>query len=295
MKANTAFNQTFYKQFCERKRISSNNPQFDTVLSKVKKNIEPVTHSVSASNVLPSTVNSSATQICPKQVAALYEKQTSLLNTRFLPTEIGVQTTVTTPPPFKLLSIDELLAQSKQKETSRAVYEATKSSPAPNTSLKWYAGDTLSRSESLARMDGAVKVTIGKNELPLLMEEIEKALARGESYLAAIEKFYDNKNHYVGGGGYDSIFIDPYTGTVKHALPTGFATMGDAQAKILHSIYDDDAVWDLAYDLQQFLKLRVFGETGNLSEEEVESIIAGIKERQENKDVFRFGVISLNC
>jgi hypothetical protein len=187
------------------------------------------------------------------------------------------------------MSIAEIQASSRQNEANRAAYTASNNFPKADTSLKWYEGDSLSSSEWKTRISGnTIRVTIGRNELPALMEEIERALANGESYLTAIEKFYDNKNHYVGGSVYDTIYIDPFTGTVKHAAPVGFAYSGEG--KVLHSMQDDDAVWDLAYNLQTFPKLRVFGETGGLSVSEVERVLDEIRESQANKCTWRFGM-----
>jgi hypothetical protein len=87
------------------------------------------------------------------------------------------------------------------------------------------------------------------------------------------------------GRNYDSFLLDPLTGKITHALPPGF-TVGENG--YYHSQRDDDAVWDLAYDLQQFFKLRIFGETSGINEKEIEAKIAGIKERQENKCTWRF-------
>lgn len=221
-----------------------------------------------------------------EQVDALYKKQTSLLDRRNIQGKIGVTTEITDIPPqikkFLSMSFEEKLASSEQYKINATA--AAKAAPVVNTSLKWYKGASLSLSGAHERMNGAINVTVGKNELPKLMEEIEKALSEGKSYLTVIEKFYDNK--ISSGDAYDEIFINPYTGDVKHARPVSFAYMGAGD--ILHSISDDDAVWDLAYDLQQFLKLRIFGETGDLSEEEVENKIAEIKESQANKNTWRF-------
>jgi len=227
-----------------------------------------------------------------EQVAALLEKQSKLVNTRWGLSEdykVGVTYEIEYPDFMKKLMaipFDEKVALGIQYKAESL--DAAKNAPPANTSLKWYGGDTMSFSEAQKRMDGAIVVRIGKNELPKLMEEIEKVLADGESYLTAIEKFYDNKGVYVGAEGFDKIFIDPYTGDVKHAAPCG-AAYNSAKGKVLHSMGDDDAVWDLAYDLQEFLKLRVFGETDGMSKDEAEKAIADIKARQADKNTYRFG------
>jgi len=137
-----------------------------------------------------------------------------------------------------------------------------------------------------AMEQGKIVITIGKNQLPSLIEEIEKALADGKCYSTATQKLYDSQNHARGvGRNYDSFLLDPTTGQIIHALPRGSIIGEDGY---LHNQRDDDAAWDLAYDLQQFLKLRVFGETGDLNEKEIENIIVDIIARQENKCTWRF-------
>jgi|GEM_PF-2817867 len=258
-----------YKQYSTVKQNSENAAEFSSVATEPKTN-----------SVVPTE----------EQVAALLEKQSKPINTRWSGDLIPGVTYESSPPPYLLkimsMSIDEIVAGSKQYEAEAAM--AAKNAPPANTSLKWYDGDTMSFSEAQKRMDGSIVVRIGKNELPKLMEEVEKALANGENYLTAIEKFYDNKDLYVGADGFDTIFIDPYTGEVKHAKPCG-AAYNATEGKVLHSMGDDDAAWDIAYDLQEFLKLRVFGETDGMSKGEVEKAIADIKDRQADKNTWRFG------
>jgi hypothetical protein len=191
-----------------------------------------------------------------------------------------------------VLASREQSAERKARFEAFAAGEAAKKNIAePNTSLKWHDGKTLSLSEVKARTAGAVEITVGKDELLTLMEDIEKALANGECYLTAVIKLFGSQNHGIGYS-YDTFCLDPYTGEIKHASPSGACYKGEGEysdmVEIVHSERDEDAVWDLAYDFEQFLKLRVFGETDGMSQDEVEKAISEIKERQANKCTWRF-------
>jgi len=191
------------------------------------------------------------------------------------------------PPGLLLATREEAAARRAPFEAFAAAEAAKKNIPEPNTSLRWF-NDSREVYPIMSTMaEGMIRITIGKDELLSLMDEIEKALADGKCYTSAVQKLYDSHNHTRGNRNYDSFLLDPHTGQITHALPVGFTVGKDGY---LHSQRDDDAVWDLAYDLQQFFKLRVFGETGDLDENEINRIIAGIKERQENKCTWRFDV-----
>jgi len=161
---------------------------------------------------------------------------------------------------------------------------------APNTSLRWYDfdGTGISAEKINAVKSGSLMVVLGKNEFTELTEEIEKALGNGENWINAVQKMYNKQNHMRGQNVYDEIYINPYTGGITYASPArGSWGSGEGTFKFFHSKQDDDAVWDLAYDLQEFLKLRVFGETNGMSSRELESEIADIKARQGGKDTSR--------
>jgi len=176
-------------------------------------------------------------------------------------------------------------------EAYAASEAAKKNVPEPNTSLKWYGGTAISDSEIATKKAGTVSVTVGKDQLLSLMNNIEKALANGECYLTAVLDLYNSQYHGLGCS-YDTFSLDPYSGEVKFAEPCGsiYSRQGENSgvAEIRHSEQTDGAVWDLAYDFQRFLKLRVFGETDGMSKDEVEKEIADIKERQADKDTWRF-------
>jgi len=197
------------------------------------------------------------------------------------------------PPPPGIAPPGLLLATREQSEAIKAHYNAIaeaeaakKNIPPPNTSLRWF-NDSREVFPLMSTMaEGMIRITIGKDELIGLMDEIEKALANGKCYTTAIQKLYDSHNHARGiGRNYDQFLLDPLTGKITHALPVGFCVGEDGY---VHSQRDDNAVWDLAYDLQQFFNLRVFNDTGDLNEKEIERIIADIKESQANKCTWRF-------
>ena len=185
---------------------------------------------------------------------------------------------------------------------------------APNTSLRWRitgselgkmldaAGDSVERktqimnkydSEISERMKGTLQVPIVRNELVSFMEEVERGLENGESFSDIVQKWNDKKvrEFYsdddvtgLGNSLADLIFVDPDTGEVKHAT-TKLRQFYDNQ-DIIDG--DDDAVWDLAYDLQQFLNARVFRNENVVSDDEANKIVAEVKARQANKDYGRF-------
>jgi len=178
-----------------------------------------------------------------------------------------------------------------QFEANAEAQAAKKNIPESNTSLKWYNGTAIPDSYVAAKKAGTVTVSVGKDQLLSLMNNIEKALANGECYLTAVLDLFNSQYHGLGCS-YDTFSLDPYSGEVKFAEPCGsvYSWQGENSdvMEIKHSAQTDDAVWDLAYDLQQFLKLRVFGETDGMSKDEVEKAIADIKERQADKDTWRF-------
>jgi hypothetical protein len=190
------------------------------------------------------------------------------------------------PPGLQLATREQAAATKAHYEAIAAAEAAKKNIPAPNTSLRWFNDSSEVYPIMSTMAQGMIRLTIGKDELLGLMDEIEKAIADGKCYTTAIQKLYDSHIHVRGiGYNYDSFLLDPLTGRITHALPKGFSVGKDGYH---HSQRDDDAVWDLAYDLQQFFNLRVFGNTGDLSEKEIDRIIADIKESQANKCTWRF-------
>lgn len=167
-------------------------------------------------------------------------------------------------------------SQSATKNTTSAL----------NTSLRWFDDSSVIFSQMQSLANGKMFVPIGKNELLGLMDKIEEALAKGEDYTTALQAQYDSHNFQPSTRTlYDSFLLDPNTGEITFALPL-WASIGENGYN--HSQHDDDVVWDLAYDLQKFIQLRVFGETNGMSEDEAERMIAEIKERQINKCTDRF-------
>jgi len=143
--------------------------------------------------------------------------------------------------------------------------------------------------QMLQRIEGAMQIPIGKNELPEFLAETEKALASGASLKSVLQKQIDkhtaadgSRPGSLGPNGMDILFIDPNTGEIKEAFPRTNEPRDFG--------FDDDCVWDLAYDLQEFIKLRFFKNDGDdgLSDGEIERLIEEIKERLENKNYDRF-------
>ena len=139
---------------------------------------------------------------------------------------------------------------------------------------------------------GAMIVPIEKNELPALMEEIEKAMANGESLQSVLEKQAAKHGNTMGNFNNDMLFINPNTGEVMGSVPkmrfyTNYEGM-DA---------DYDSVKALADDLATFLRCTFFKYEDDCSDE-IEAILAEIKSRQsdhisQNTDRFVDGEIDL--
>jgi len=140
-------------------------------------------------------------------------------------------------------------------------------------------------------IQGTMQIPVGKNELIKLMEEMEKAAANGESLQSVLQKQIDKYSHYTSDGpipdngmNKDLFCIDAKTGEVKWVdakiNKSPDITMEDISR-------DDDIVWDLAYDLQQFMKYTFFKSKDD-DPEEVAQILADIKARQASKNYDRF-------
>ena len=163
---------------------------------------------------------------------------------------------------------------------------------APNTSLRWHPSasemhrmaqtdvynsqpmDKLRESE-IARIVGMTGIVVGKNELVVLLQELQSASANGDSLESVLERWSLNRPQPCGIRG-DVFWIDPDTGEVRHA---------EAAGKLLDR--NVDAVWDLAYDLQEFLRYTFFRQDGDCAETAAQ-ILEEIIARQENKCVARF-------
>jgi len=136
--------------------------------------------------------------------------------------------------------------------------------------------------------EGTVQVPVGKNELIELMEKMEKAAANGESLESVLRKQVDK--HTQNGSipenvmTVDTFDIDPKTGEIKWVN----AKINKSPDKTMEDISsDDDIVWDLAYDLQQFMRYTFFKSEDD-DPEEVAQILADIKARQSSKNTDRY-------
>jgi len=138
---------------------------------------------------------------------------------------------------------------------------------------------------------GTIQVPVGKNELAGLMEEMEMAAANGESLESVLRKQVAKHSYYTPDGPIpetvmtaDTFDIDPKTGEIKWVS----AKINKSPVLTMEDISrDDDIVWDLAYDLQQFMRYTFFKSEDDVPEE-VEQILADIKARQANKNTDRF-------
>jgi len=135
---------------------------------------------------------------------------------------------------------------------------------------------------------GTIQVPVGKNELAGLMEEMEKAAANCESLESVLQKQIDKHTSYgsipENVMTVDTFDIDVKTGEIKWVG----AKINKSPDKTMEDISrDDDIVWDLAYDLQQFMRYTFFKSEDD-DPEEVAQILADIKARQANKNYDRF-------
>jgi hypothetical protein len=213
-----------------------------------------------------------------------------------------------------------------QPSVNSTILTARETSPySQNTSLMWHTDEEKNNinkitayddyeeriqaqrgymEEIIERTKDTIGIRLGKNELPVFIEYLEKGLAKGEDLVDVLrawqQKTEDSlKNHDWNKDpnlfGLDTFFIDPNTGTVKHANPAGISLRGilpkkqsgDTPFPVLATGRDVNAVWDLAFDLQQFLRYTFFKQEGDCPED-VDRILAEIKERQNYKCTCRF-------
>jgi hypothetical protein len=184
----------------------------------------------------------------------------------------------------------------------------------PNTSLKWHTSvaernemmQSMSYAEKSqymrelgdeidARTLGTWKIPLGRGELLGLMQAVEAKIAEGEHPMFALTTaLLQQKAKHTrpdegilgpGSGCVDFLYICVSTGQVKHA--DGRVGMNTGGCKNIFS-NAEDSVWDLAYDFQKFMQLRIFGNTGDMTEEEIEAEIADIFGRQSEKCLARW-------
>lgn len=181
--------------------------------------------------------------------------------------------------------------------------------PVLNTSLRWCKTLTQQNKEVQAswdnaaeimgkqshalreRVKGTVDVPIGRDELTQFMAAVEEGMANGLTFAeiaAAQMKKHAEQDRQPGLAGVSSanadIFcINPDTGEVKHC----FAKTRLSSNSIAEPQQDEDAAWDLAYDMQMFLQNSFF-RSEHISAEEAEAIIADITARQSEKDFTRY-------
>jgi len=212
---------------------------------------------------------------------------------------------------LKNASFSYTVSVGAQTAAQSASGSETEEIPALNTSLRWHtsireislminraAAGGEDESEAYLRimseeMDTAENVKrakapmvpVGRNELATFMEEIEKGLADGESFDNILQKQIDKHIHGVAGEStiYDFFFINPSTGEIQHAQPSG-RCFYDSQ-EIINT--DEDSVWDLAYDLQQFINATVF-KPADMDSDKADKIVAEVKARQKDKIFDRF-------
>jgi len=178
---------------------------------------------------------------------------------------------------------------------------------------------SITDSDFMEKIKGTIAVPVGRNELPKFMEYLEKALADGECLSAALTKWSHEKTGYceelgrykcrLGAGRVmfqesDWFHIDPNTGEIKHAFPPGIRLIrngnelfGDRiSADLLAEMTNfdekhDDAVWDLARDLQQFLRYTYFRQEEDCFDE-IDKLLEEIKARQDGKCTLRFDEVA---
>jgi hypothetical protein len=162
------------------------------------------------------------------------------------------------------------------------------------------------------KVKGTIAVPIGKNELPKFMEYLENALANGESLADALTKWSNEKTGFceesqaykcrITAGRVifeesDWLHIDPDTGEIKHVRPPGIHAFlllrpaGEMREMTAENERDNAAVWDIAADLQKFLRYTFFKQEED-DADEIEKILEYLKLRQEGKCVIRFEEVS---
>jgi len=169
-----------------------------------------------------------------------------------------------------------------------------------NTSLREMRPDYSRDFRGLTRGE---LLYIAKNEMTEFFAELDEAAKNGESLESVIKKHSDKHKDFQGnvvtrdfGTGID------INGSKKYGNPaldmfwidanTGEVMWAQAKSRLSGSneIFseDDDAAWDLAYDLQEFINLRFLGKTDGMSKEEVDAVVNDILTRQSHKNIDRF-------
>jgi hypothetical protein len=187
-----------------------------------------------------------------------------------------------------------------------------------NTSLKWYDHKELDNlcpkedaeeynryindfiAETRARNNGMARIHLGAGELPKFMEELQKVAESGGCLTAFLQKFipepvkdrtavnwHDVK---LPTQGVDVIRINPETGEIVHAQhfqPLGLRFLSGQGNSFMDREAQNDFVWDLAYDLHEFIQTAFFREKDDCFNE-IDRLLEEIKARQADKCMARF-------
>jgi len=191
-----------------------------------------------------------------------------------------------------------VLNTSKVNETTKEVAVIKKEIPEPNISLKWYGSmpdiirsgkikQYMEERRKIIQAPGVVAVPFGVGEMPQFMEELQKAAEKGEPFADVLQRQIDKHANDSGANKYnnDLLFIDSNTGEVKHASGGHLIPMNSNDPNAEKHI---NAVWDLAFDLNEFIKYTFFAGS---TETDIQAYLEEIKASQDNKDQERFNII----
>jgi hypothetical protein len=202
-------------------------------------------------------------------------------------------------PAVCAVSFSETLAKATAATTTTASAEL-------NTSLKWYDHEDIYNPDFLdevrARKSGLPRIHLGPNELPKFMEELQKAAESGGCLTEFLQKYIPEPvkdrtavnwhNVKLPTQGSDVITINPETGEIVHAQhfkPAGLRFLGGLGNSPTDREAENDYVWDLAFDLQQFIQAAFFKEEDDCFSE-IDRLLEEIKARQADKCMARFNL-----
>jgi hypothetical protein len=222
--------------------------------------------------------------------------------------------------------VKETTTASPVEETETVEMKATAkvadSSLPLNTSLKWYDHTELGnlcpieneaeynrymddfRAEKRARIDGMAGIVLRPGELLKFMEELQKVAESGGCLTEFLQKFlpepverFSLNPHDVklGTQGSDVIWLNPETGEIVHAQHNPPSELGlllsGLRPSTMNREAQNDFVWDLAYDLQQFIQNLFFKQEDECADE-IDRLLEELKLRQEGKCMRRFEFVA---
>ena len=149
------------------------------------------------------------------------------------------------------------------------------------------AGDLETEAWNNAIRSGCMLVQLGAGELPKFMDYVTDSLKNGISFEQALQNHFDDLPRLYGGllqGNHDWFLVNPSNGDVMGAFKGGRVYTGSVASD---EVIDRKAVYELADDLNTFLRYTVFSQSDD-DPERVSDLISYIKNKQAYANFDRF-------